>query len=263
MKEIHELIRIMKDLRDPETGCPWDIKQSFSSIAPYTVEEAYEVADAIERDDIDGLKSELGDLLFQVIFHSQIADEQGKFDFADVVQSINDKLIRRHPHVFSDEQVESHEHLAERWEQHKEAERESKQENEGVLSGVASSLPALQWSQKLQKRAARTGFDWPDIEPVFEKLDEEVGELREELRHEDNQARILDEYGDVLFVCANLGMHLNVNAEEAMRYANRKFISRFNTMERMMQEDGVSFDNLSLQEMETYWQKAKKELRKS
>lgn len=250
----------MSDLRDPESGCPWDIKQDFKSIAAYTVEEAYEVADAIERDDIVDLKNELGDLLFQVVFHAQMASEQGLFDFRDVAESINDKLIRRHPHVFADERVESDEKLAERWEQHKQAEREDRSENTSILTGVASGLPALQWSQKLQKRAARTGFDWPDIEPVFDKLKEEVAELREELKYEDNQARILDEYGDVLFVCANLGMHLKVNAEQAMRHANLKFIDRFTLMEKLIIDDGASFGNLSLAQMEAYWQKAKHRL---
>ena len=265
MRALDELLRIMADLRDPESGCPWDIRQDFDSIKPYTIEEAYEVADAIERKDMDELRSELGDLLFQVVFHAQMASEQGLFDFRDVVETVNEKLVRRHPHVFADEQVQSHEHLAERWEQHKQAERDSKQdaadEVQGALSGVASSLPALQWSQKLQKRAMRTGFDWPDIEPVFDKLNEEVAELREEIagksEWDDNHERIQDEYGDVLFVCANLGLHLKVNAEQAMRQANRKFIERFSLMEQLARQDGVVFEELGLEQMEEYWQKAK------
>jgi len=257
MPELEKLLQIMKDLRDPDSGCPWDIEQDFDTIKPYTIEEAYEVADAIERKDMEGLRSELGDLLFQVVFHAQMASEQGLFDFGDVVESINEKLIRRHPHVFADEQVGSHEHLAERWEQHKQAERDSMQDNHSALSGVTSALPALQWSQKLQKRAIRTGFDWPDVEPVFDKFNEEIAELREEIGHEDNRQRILDEYGDVLFVCANLGLHLKINAEEAMRHANHKFISRFTLMEQLARDDGVVFEELGLQEMEAYWQKAK------
>lgn len=248
----------MKDLRDHETGCPWDIKQTFSSVAPYTVEEAYEVTDAIEREDMEDLKDELGDLLFQVVFHAQIASEQGLFNFSDVVESISDKLTRRHPHVFADEQVKSQDQLAERWESHKQAERENKQEDSSVLADVASGLPALKWSQKLQKRAARTGFDWPSVEPVFDKLDEEIAELREVLCYQDNRERIMDEYGDVLFVCANLGMHLKVDAEEAMRYANRKFITRFELVEKLISDDASSFERLSLEQMEEYWQCAKK-----
>ena len=264
MSKLDKLLQIMRDLRDPENGCPWDIEQSFNTIKPYTIEEAYEVADAIERDDMSELKSELGDLLFQIVFHAQMASEQGLFDFNDIVESINDKLVRRHPHVFADEQVESHEHLAERWEQHKQAEREGKQDNHSALSGVTSALPALQWSQKLQKRAMRTGFDWPDVEPVFDKLNEEVAELREEIARktewEDNHQRILDEYGDILFVCANLGLHLKVNAEEAMRHANRKFIDRFTLMEQLVREDGVVFEELGLEQMEVYWRKAKERI---
>jgi len=261
MRALNELLQIMADLRDPESGCPWDITQDFDSIKSYTIEEAYEVADAIERKDMDELKSELGDLLFQVVFHAQMASEQGLFDFNDVVESINDKLIRRHPHVFADEQVESHDHLAERWEQHKQAERADKQVDDSALSGVTSALPALQWSQKLQKRAMRTGFDWPDIEPVFDKLNEEVTELRAEIaeksQSDDNHERIQDEYGDVLFVCANLGLRLRVNAEQAMRHANRKFIERFSLMEQLARDDGEVFEELSLERMEDYWQKAK------
>jgi ATP diphosphatase len=261
MRALNELLQIMADLRDPQSGCPWDIAQDFDSIKPYTIEEAYEVADAIERKDMDELKSELGDLLFQVVFHAQMASEQGLFDFNEVVESVNEKLIRRHPHVFADEQVKSHDHLAERWEQHKQAERAEKQVDDSALSGVTSALPALQWSQKLQKRAMRTGFDWPDIEPVFDKLNEEVAELREEIRkksgHDDNHERIVDEYGDVLFVCANLGLHLKINAEQAMRQANRKFIDRFSLMEQLARGDGVVFEELSLERMEEYWQKAK------
>jgi ATP diphosphatase len=262
MQAINQLIEIMQALRDKQTGCPWDIEQDFRSISPYTVEEAYEVADAIERNNMADLKDELGDLLFQVVFHAQMAREIGAFDFADVVAAINDKLVRRHPHVFADEKVESIEHQTERWEQHKQNERDNKSDKESisVLDGIASSLPALRWSQKIQKRAARTGFDWPSISPVFDKLEEEVAELKEEIGRADNQERIIDEYGDVLFVCVNLAMHLDINAEESMRYANRKFIGRFQTMERLISQDNKSFDDLSLEQMEAYWQKSKQAL---
>ncbi len=224
MQPIDKLLDIMAALRDKDSGCPWDIEQDFKSISAYTVEEAYEVADAIERNDMHDLKDELGDLLFQVVFHAQMAKEQGEFEFDDVVSAINDKLVRRHPHVFADEQVESTEQLAERWEQHKQAERDDKSIDENAssaLDGIASSLPALRWSQKIQKRAATTGFDWPNISPVFDKLNEELAELKAEIVHENNHERILDEFGDVLFVCVNLAMHLGINAEEALRYSNR------------------------------------------
>lgn len=261
MRNVEDLLQIMADLRNPKTGCAWDIKQNFETIKSCTIEEAYEVADAIEREDMDELKSELGDLLFQVVFHSQMASEQAQFDFNDVVECINEKLIRRHPHVFAGEKVENDEQLTERWEQHKQAERKEKGQDLSALTGVTSGLPALMWSQKLQRRAARTGFNWPSIEPVFAKLNEEVAELREELKYENNQERVLDEYGDVLFVCANLAMHLQVNAEEAMRYANRKFIKRFALMEKLVADDKVSLQELSLEQMECYWQLAKEKLK--
>lgn len=264
MQEIERLKDIMKSLRDPEKGCPWDIKQDFSSVVPYTIEEAYEVADAIERDDMADLKGELGDLLFQVIFHSQLADEKGLFNFEDVVNQINEKLVRRHPHVFEDEKVESEEHLAQRWEQHKHEERKDKSEKEKsahkTFDGIASTMPALKWSHKIQKRAARTGFDWPDIWPVFEKLEEEVAELKAEIGHEENYERIMDEFGDVLFVCVNIAMHIDVDAEKSLRHANRKFMSRFIMMEQLMGSDGKQFDDCDLEQMEAYWQQAKRKL---
>ncbi len=261
MTDIKRTLEIMAALRDPESGCPWDIEQTFDTIRPHTIEEAYEVADAIERGDMHDLQDELGDLLFQVVYYAQMASEQGDFCFDDVVAGLNEKLVRRQPHVFGEEEVESAEHLAERWEQHKQAERDSKPANSSALDGVAASLPALLWSQKLQKRAARTGFDWPDIQPVFAKLAEELDELKEELKHPGNQQRIHDEYGDVLFVCVNLGMHMQQNAEESLRYANRKFIDRFGLMETLMQQDGKTFDELSLEQMEAYWVRAKEQLR--
>lgn len=267
MQEIEKLKEIMKALRDPDSGCPWDIQQDFSTIAPYTVEEAYEVADAIERNDMEDLKSELGDLLFQVIFHSQLADEAGLFDFQDVVKQINEKLTRRHPHVFEDEKVENEEHLARRWEEHKHAERTEKSKNEdsghSAFDGIASTMPALKWSHKIQKRAASTGFDWPNIWPVFEKLEEELTELKEEIGKEENHERIIDEFGDVLFVCVNIAMHLGVDAEQALRHGNRKFISRFDVMEKLMGSDDKQFADCSLEQMEAYWQQAKKRLSSS
>ena len=260
MNDIEKLLEIMTALRHPDNGCPWDIDQDFSSIVPYTIEEAYEVADAIERDDMSELKDELGDLLFQVVFYAQMASEQGLFDFHDVVQGINAKLVRRHPHVFGDNTTTDKAELEQQWEQHKQQERDSKPDHAGALAGIATTLPALRWSQKLQKRAASTGFDWPDIAPVFDKLEEELLELKAEIGESDNQARILDEYGDVLFVCVNLAMHLKINAEQALRHANRKFIDRFNLMEQLIHCDGTSFDDLTLEQMEQYWQRAKQQL---
>lgn len=256
INHIEKLLAIMAALRNPETGCPWDIEQDFASIAPYTVEEAYEVTDAIERKDMHDLKDELGDLLFQVVFHAQMAKEQGAFDFDDVVAAINSKLLRRHPHVFDGERIDNKQQLAQRWEQHKQNER-IKKNNNRILDDVPNRLPALRWSQKLQQRAASAGFDWPSIKPVFDKLDEEVQELKHEIKCSDNQQRIMDEYGDVLFVCVNLAMHLNLNAEQSLRYANNKFINRFTLMERLVEQGGASYDSLSLQKMEEYWQRAK------
>jgi len=264
MQEIHKLLKIMADLRSPESGCPWDIKQSFKSIAAYTVEEAYEVADAIERKDMDDLKSELGDLLFQVVFHSQMASEQNQFDFADVVNSINDKLIRRHPHVFGDDETRDEAKLNNDWEKHKKKERAEKSQAgqnsqvKSYLAGIAGTMPALRWSEKLQKRAAHHGFDWDGIDPVFDKLQEEIAELRAEIDIEDNQERITDEMGDILFASVNLSHHLGVNPEQALRDSNRKFISRFEVVEQLLNDDGKRMEDCSVTVLEEYWRKAKK-----
>ena len=258
MKEIHQLLKIMSDLRHPETGCPWDIKQSFASISPYTVEEAYEVADAIEREDMEDLKSELGDLLFQVVFHAQMASEQGLFDFLDVVVAISEKLVRRHPHVFGDEKVDNEKQLFENWEQSKKVERDNKSDaDNGMLAGIATSLPALRWSEKIQKRASHHGFDWRDIEPVFEKVQEEIDELKAEVEKKDNIDRITVEMGDIFFASVNLSRHLGVDAEQALRESNRKFISRFEIVEKLLREDGLQMDACSVEALESYWQKAK------
>jgi len=263
VQEIKKLLEIMQALRDPKTGCPWDIEQNFKSIAAYTVEEAYEVADAIERSDMHDLKDELGDLLFQVVFHSQMANENKDFCFTDVVEAINDKLVRRHPHVFAGESREDKEQLNEAWEQHKHQERNNKERNSkqqasSALDGIAASLPALRWAEKIQKRAARTGFDWDELKPVFAKLDEEINELKQEVGVENNQARITDELGDILFSCVNLSRHLHVNPEQALRDANQKFISRFTVVEQLVLQDNRAMDDCSIEELEAYWQEAKK-----
>ena len=266
MQEIHKLLKIMADLRDPVNGCPWDVEQSFDSIAAYTVEEAYEVADAIERKNMDDLKNELGDLLFQVVFHAQMAEENRQFDFVDVVKEINDKLVRRHPHVFADDKTRDAAKLYSDWEKHKKKERAQKgpsakkqneKQHDSYLDGIASAMPALRWSEKLQKRAAHHGFDWHDIQPVFDKLNEEVAELKAEIAVKDNQQRITDEMGDILFASVNLSRHLGVNPEQALRDSNRKFISRFNIVEQLLQEEGKQMEDCSVAVLEEYWQKAK------
>ena len=260
MQNIEKLQDIMRALRDPDSGCPWDIKQDFSSITPYTIEEAYEIADAIERGDMHDLKDELGDLLFHVIFYAQMASEKKDFSFDDVVEAINDKLVRRHPHVFADDKAGTDEELLKAWEQQKTSERSNK-ENINVesssLDGIASTLPALKWAEKIQKRAAHTGFDWDEIAPVFAKLNEEIEELKHEVEIENNHERIIDEMGDVLFSCVNLARHLGVSAEQALRQGNQKFIRRFQQMEKIIAEDGRAIDECSLDELEQQWQKAK------
>jgi MazG family protein len=257
-RQIDRLLEIMAALRDPEKGCPWDIEQTFKTISAYTIEEAYEVADAIERMDMHDLKDELGDLLFQVVFHAHMAEELGDFSFDDVARAISEKLVRRHPHVFGDEVAGSHEELHRAWEQQKKNERQAKeQKHRSVLDGIASTMPALRWSSKLQKRAAHHGFDWEDVAPVFDKLQEEIGELKAEIEHQNNQERIADELGDILFACVNLSRHLDVNPEQALRDSNIKFISRFTVVEQLLQQDDRLMDDCSVEELEDYWQKAK------
>ena len=263
MQEIQKLLKIMADLRNPDGGCPWDVKQTFESIAAYTVEEAYEVADAIERKDIVELKNELGDLLFQVVFHAQMASENNQFNFTDVVTAINDKLVRRHPHVFADDKTRDEARLYSDWEKHKKKERAQKnslseQHQSSYLDGIASTMPALRWSEKLQKRASHHGFDWDDIQPVFDKLNEEIAELKAEIDIKDNQQRISDEMGDILFASVNLSRHLGVNPEQALRDSNRKFIARFEIVEQLLREDGKQMEDCSVVVLEEYWQRAKK-----
>ncbi len=254
-----ELARIMARLRDPDGGCPWDLEQDFSTIAPYTIEEAYEVADAIERSDMAELKDELGDLLFQVMFHSRMAEEQGAFALADVVGAINDKMIRRHPHVFGDHGERSADEQIMAWEVMKAAEREKKAGGAvpSALDGVARALPALLRAEKLQKRAARTGFDWTETPPIFDKLDEEVAEVKAAIASGDPDA-IEDEVGDLLFVAANLARRLFIDPEQALRKANAKFERRFRAMEGMAAEEKVDIASLTLEEQEAYWQRVKR-----
>jgi MazG family protein len=253
------LIDVMARLRTPGSGCAWDLEQNFATIAPYTIEEAYEVADAIERDSMPDLKEELGDLLFQVVFHSQMASEAGAFDIGDVTNAIAEKMMRRHPHVFETPDGRSANEQTHAWERIKAEERVHKSRNTSAsaLDGVALALPALLRAEKLQKRAARVGFDWTEAEPIFDKLDEEVREVREAIES-GIRDDIEDELGDLLFVAANLSRRLNVDPEQALRRANAKFERRFRAMEAAATLDGVAFPDLSLDEQEAYWQQVKR-----
>jgi ATP diphosphatase len=259
---LRRLLRMMAKLRDPEGGCPWDLRQDFSTIAPYTIEEAYEVADAIERGDMHDLKDELGDLLFQVVFHARMAEERGDFTFTDVVNAIADKMEARHPHVFAGGTLEDERAVNRWWEERKESERAAKAKEAGrapsTLDGIATGLPALTRALKLQKRAARVGFDWSDAPPILDKLEEELRELRAELATGDTR-RIEDELGDVLFVVVNLARHLKIDPEVALRSTNGKFERRFRFIEDRLAADGRGPDGATLDEMETLWQRAKTE----
>ncbi len=253
---IERLLEIMRQLRNPKTGCPWDIEQDFASIAPYTIEEAYEVADAIERDAWGELKGELGDLLFQSVFHAQMAAEAGHFTFQDVVTTMSNKMVSRHPHVFGDESREkSAEQQTADWEAIKAAERAG-QNQQGTLDGVAVGLPALLRAYKLQKRAARVGFDWPSAANVIDKIAEESAELVE-ARDELTQDEVEEEFGDLMFVMANLGRHLGVEPEAALRKANAKFTRRFQGVETKLAERGKTPSESDLAEMDALWDAVK------
>jgi ATP diphosphatase len=252
---IERLLYIMRRLRDPDTGCPWDIEQSFSSIAPYTIEEAYEVADAIARGDMADLKGELGDLLLQTVYHTAIGEEEGLFTFHTVADAISDKMVARHPHVFGDQ---SRDKTAEQqtidWETIKATER-AQADQTRTLDGVALGLPALTRAVKLQKRAARVGFDWPDVEQVLDKIREEI----DELNAAESAAHRHEEFGDVMFVMANLARHLNIDPEQALRDANQKFTRRFNGIEDKLQQDGRTPPQSDLAEMDALWNAVKQE----
>ncbi|MDH3476159.1 MAG: nucleoside triphosphate pyrophosphohydrolase [Rhodospirillales bacterium] len=260
--QIARLLEIMARLREPERGCPWDIEQNFETIAPYTIEEAYEVAEAIRLDDMAALKDELGDLLLQVVFHARMAEEAGHFDFEAVARTISDKMVRRHPHVFGDKGAENAVGVRVTWEQIKAEERlaraNDKDEPHSILDGVALSLPALSRAEKLQKRAARVGFDWPEVLQVFDKIDEELAEIKQEIQDVGTPERLEDEVGDLLFAAANLARHLGLDAEGALRRANGKFEQRFRQVEARLGED---LEAASLDEMEAAWQAVKGEER--
>ena len=269
---IQRLLEVMARLRDPEGGCPWDVEQSFATIAPYTVEEAYEVADAIERADMPALKDELGDLLLQVVFHARMAEEDGLFDFETVARGIADKMVRRHPHVFGDVTVESAAAQTLAWEDIKAAERAAQREaaNGGdkgagdephsVLDGVALSLPALLRAEKLQKRAARVRFDWSDTVRVFAKIEEELSEVKQEIEAGEDPDRLEDEVGDLLFTVVNLARHLKVDPEVALRRCNAKFERRFKWLERDFAARGEDPAAATLEQLEDAWQAAKGEV---
>lgn len=267
-KDMSRLIEIMAALRAPGTGCPWDIEQDFSTIAPYTIEEAYEVADAIARGDLDDLRDELGDLLLQVVYHARMAEEAGEFAFPEVVEAITTKMIRRHPHVFGDEKARSAGMAKGMWEKIKAQEKAEKRSarlergldpednGKGFLDSVPVALPALTRALKLQERAARVGFDWSEAGPILDKIEEEIGELREALANGD-AASIKDEFGDTLFALVNLGRHLKVDSEAALSGTNEKFRSRFHHVERALEGTGSTLEKATLDEMEVLWQQAK------
>lgn len=256
MSDIEKLLEVMAKLRDPDGGCPWDVEQDFASIAPYTIEEAYEVADAIARNDMDGLRDELGDLLLQVVFHARMAEEAGHFVFGDVAAGIVAKLVRRHPHVFGDAGELSAGMVRGRWEAIKADER-AESGDSGALAGVARALPALMRAQKLGRRAAGQGFDWPDRQGAADKLHEEIAELKEAADSGQREA-MTEEFGDLLFAAVNLARHLDIDAERALAAANDKFERRFRLMEQELTGGGRRLADYSLDEMELAWQAAKR-----
>ncbi len=260
MQTIDDLLAIMARLRDPDSGCPWDVKQTFETIVPYTIEEAYEVADAVDRRDYADLCGELGDLLLQVVFHARMAEEAGHFDFSDVVASICNKMVTRHPHVFAGGQADTADEVLVNWEAIKRRERAAGGDEDGsALAGIARGLPEWQRAIKLQKRAATVGFDWPDVNPVLAKLHEEIDEVREEFVAGADPQRLTDEIGDVLFVCANLARHARVDVSAALRHANAKFERRFRRMEALAAAAGSRLESHGLAEQEALWDEAKRD----
>lgn len=256
MTAIENLLQVMRELRDPDHGCPWDLRQTSETIAPHTLEETHEVIDAIERGDTDNLREELGDLLFNIVFHARLAEEQGHFDFDDVARGIADKMRRRHPHVFGEDRERefSDSELSQQWQALKQQEKDARPKTAPATDSDANS--AFYLARQLQQDAAELGFDWPGILPVFDKLEEEIAELRQAFGSGD-KAAISDELGDVLFVCINIGRHAKVNAEMALRQTNRKFVRRFDYVRRQMLEAGIEMDQRQLEQMERFWQESK------
>jgi len=262
-ENIGQLLTVMTRLRDPENGCPWDIEQDFKSIAPYTIEEAYEVAQAIQDSDMDALRDELGDLLLQVVYHAEMAREAGAFDFDDVAEGIADKMIRRHPHVFADTKISDANQQTLAWEKQKANERSAQTEKNNApasaLDGIALALPALMRAEKLQKRAARVGFDWHDTAPVVEKIAEELAEVKDAAKQGDKNENLSMECGDLLFACVNLVRHMGIDAENALRQANAKFDKRFRSLESLVRDEDREPEQLTLEELEQFWQLVKRE----
>jgi MazG family protein len=262
LDHLSRLLAIMAKLRDPNGGCPWDLEQDFASIAPYTIEEAYEVAEAIQQNDMAGLRDELGDLLLQVVFHARMAEEAGLFAFDDVARAIADKMVRRHPHVFGTAEIASAAAQTTAWEEHKAAERRAKAvsgERVSALDGVGLALPALMRAAKIQSRAARVGFDWPSVTPVFDKISEEIDEVKAEIADGADPERLEDEAGDLLFAVTNLVRHLKIDPETALRKAISKFERRFLRVEERLAETGKAQGEATLDEMEEEWRRAKAE----
>jgi ATP diphosphatase len=270
--EIIRLLEIMAALRTPVTGCPWDLEQDFASIAPYTIEEAYEVSDAIARGDLTDLRDELGDLLLQVVFHARMAEEQGAFAFGDVVRAITTKMIRRHPHVFGDAEARAAGSAKGQWDRIKAEEKAEKRagriargldpedHGKGFLDGIAVALPALTRALKLQQKAATVGFDWTEAAPILDKIEEEIGELREAIAS-GRTAAVADEFGDLLFAVVNIGRHLGIDAEASLSGTNEKFRSRFHYIEKQIVSTGGTLKDATLEEMEALWQNAKQRTR--
>ena len=261
------LLKIMEQLRDPENGCPWDIKQTFASVVPHTIEEAYEVADAIQQEDFNELKAELGDLLFQVVFYAQMAKEKRLFEFDDIIETLNEKLVRRHPHVFSNTQFNDEAAIHANWEAEKEKERalkaQSENKHDSVLDNIPQTLPALSRAYKIQKRCSNVGFDWVKLAPVVAKIHEEIDEVlvevkRTDLTDRERQLRIEDELGDLLFANVNLVRHLKANPEQILRQANLKFEKRFRQVEQRVMNQGKQMADCSLEELDAIWNEVKK-----
>ena len=263
MEQMQRLLKVMAALRDPERGCPWDKQQTFATILPHTIEEVYEVAEAIDHGDMSALREELGDLLFQIVFYAQMAKEAGEFEFADIAAGISDKLEQRHPHVFGDADITTADAQTQAWEQHKARERHAKAVGEqrvaSALDNVPVALPGLMRAMKLQRRAARQGFDWSDIEPVLGKIEEELAEVREVLAEGADSEKLMHEVGDLIFACVNLARHADIDPEIAMRGVNGRFELRFRRVEELARQQNQSLAQMSLEELDKLWDQAKAE----